>query len=236
MASKKRKPSTVAAVPAPAVRARSEKRYIESADLRMRAERDYIRDPDGNGSEWHYKHGGFDKYISLATFQSWHNTGNWASKRVEYWRRIQDRLLDHLADKILDARIRELGDMKIVSDAIVEMLMPLRDEKGEVRRDPVTKQPLFAVPLPPYDRLVKAYLDLDMRMGLRTGDVTDRVAVTDGRVSRVPITVEGTPVVTDKPVTPQEAQMLARQLLLSRHASLQGDADAIDVESEDGDA
>lgn len=237
VASKKRKPSAVSAA-APSRPARTEKRYIESSDLRMRAERDYIRDPDGNGAEWHYKQGGYDKYVALVTFQAWHNVGNWASRRVEYWRRIQDRLLDHLSDKLLDARIRELGDMKIVSDAIVEMLMPLRNAKGEVMRDPVTKMPLFSVPLPPYDRLVKAYLDLDMRMGLRTGDVTERIAISDGgRLGREVPVEGGTAVVlsAEKSVTNAEAQMLARQLLLSRHASLQAQDEAIDVEAEDGD-
>ncbi len=209
------------------------KGHTISSEVKRQSEVAFVQDPDGNTSEWHWQNGIAHKYVSLSQYNKWVGDGGWISRRVEYWRQIQDRLLDNLSDKILEQRIAELKDMKQVRDAIVEMLQPIQDKEGNVVRDAVTGLPQFHVALPPYDRLVRAFIELDTRMGVKGGDVTDRIAIVDGRASRTTMVTGGRAQELLK-LTTEEAQHLARQLLLKRNNRLR-DEDVIDMEEEDGD-
>lgn len=223
-----RKPTKAVPEPEP-TRGKLKGRSPGSADLRRRAERDFLQDADGRSIDWHFERGEFAKYISVHTFRAWAKEDGWDGRRVEYWKRIQARLLEHLSDRLLQERIAELKTMREIRGAIVEVLMPLRDEKGEILRDEVTKLPKFGLELPTYDRVVKAFLDLDLRIGLRTGDVTDRVeSVGSGERSIIDDPVAQTVI-----LTPAEAQLMARKLLMARHSHLK--EDAIDMEEEDED-
>lgn len=228
MTKRERKPSR--AVPEPSTTL-TKRRPTGIADVRRRAEREFLQDADGHTVDWHFENGGYKKYISIHAFRLWAQHDEWVTRRVDYWNRIQARLLDHLSDRLLQERIAELKTMREIRGAITEVLMPLRDQKtGEILRNPETGLPKFALELPTYDRVVKAFLELDLRIGLRTGDVTDRVeAVGAGERSLL-----DDPVAQNVKLTTEEARLMARRLLLARHAHLKDDQ-AIDVEAEDGD-
>ncbi len=228
---KKRSPSKAVTVTVATPKLKLRHR-VGSDEVIRQSEVAFLQDPDGQTIEWHWKNGVACKYVSLATFHNWAQSGKWIDRRIEYWRQIQDRLLDNLSDKILDQRIAELKDMKAVRDAIVEMLQPMQDKNGNILRDEAGL-PKFHVTLPPYDRLVRAFIELDTRMGVKGGDVTDRIAIVDGRASRTTVVTGGRAQELLK-LTTEEAQHLARQLLLKRNNRLH-DEDVIDMEEEDGD-
>lgn len=206
--------------------------------LRLRAEREYIQDADSNSAEWHWEHGGYGKVVSVHTFVAWAKADNWAQNRKEYWRRIQERLLAHISDKILARRKDELEELGEVREAVLEMLQPMRDNKtGKIKRNETTGLPMFHVDLPPYDRLVKVYLDLDDRIEERTRDLVHRATSIEGGPSSAEAGSPLLPSGSNLKLSRTEAQELARQLVMKRNAERlkTGDEGAIDVESEDGD-
>lgn len=202
-----------------------------TADLRRRAEREFLQDADGRSVDWHFENGDYGKAISIHTFRAWAKEDSWVERRIEYWKRIQDRLLEHLSDRLLQERIAELQTMQEIRGAIVEVLMPLRDKDGHILRDPTTGLPKFGLEMPTYDRAVKAFLDLDLRIGLRTGDVTDRVEAV-GVKDR---SLLDDPVAQAVVLTKDEAQLMARKLLLARHSHLKDDTIEVEAEAEDDD-
>lgn len=211
-------------------------KHSTAHQIRLRAEREYIQDADNNTLEWHWEHGGYDKIVSFNTFASWSKQDNWVHNRIEYWRRIQERLLAHISDKILQRRKAELEEMTEVRSAVLEMLQPVRDPKtGKIVRSEKTGLPEFHVELPPYDRLVKAFLELDKRIDDLTVDMTVRATTLTGGSS-----VEGgsaplLPSGNNMKLSQEEARDLARRLILKRNAEkLEGVIDA-ESETEDGD-
>ena len=205
--------------------------FLSTSALQRKAEADFIKDEDSNGVDWHYRNGDPDytQYIAIDTFRSWAKKGGWVQKRIQYWRVIQERLLSHLADKLLEKKITELGEMQVVRDAIVERLMPKRDPKtGDVLRDD-DGLPEFSLELPSYEKMAKVWLDLDLRMGIRTGEAVGRIGEREEGASVLPRAID--PVTSVMAIDESEAQMLARKLLLSRNAHLE-DEDVIDVEAE----
>jgi hypothetical protein len=228
--SKKRSPKSPPRMPSTP---HAERRYFGAAELRRRAERDYIADADANGVEWHWEHGEYANYVALKTFRQWAADGDWHQQRLAYWRSIQDRLLNEMADKILKSQVAELGDMIEVKNVIVEMLTPFKQADGSIKRDKFGL-PVFKVEVPSYDKLVKAYLDLDQRIGLRTGDVTERVSVAVAPDGTREIKVKPSLGTTVTSITEDEARMLARQLLLARNPELAG-SEVIDAEIENDD-
>jgi hypothetical protein len=212
----------------------TKKRNSLTAELIRRAETTFLKDEEAHSVDWHFKEGDYEKYVSLDTFRSWSTKFRWVPRRIEYWEGIQQRLLNHLADQILDQKIKELGAMTEVKDTIVELLQPLKDSNGKIQRDPATRLPKFAVDLPPYDRLVKAFLDLDMRIGLRTGEATSRIdtvghkADADAGTTRQLLSPEESSGLMK--ITPDEAKSLARKLLMERNEHLEDDV--IDAEYE----
>lgn len=216
---KRRRPTRIEAKP----EKKAKPMYLSRAQVRRQAEVAFVKDPDNHTQEWHFENGGYRKYISFSLYKGWVYNDKWVDKRVQYWRNIQNRVLSHLADKILDKKLEELNEMQIVRDALVETLMPLRDEDGKVIRDKKTGMPKFAIELPPYDKLMKAFLDLDLRIGLRTGEATSRIDTTGGSL--------GTPdpVASLVKLSKPEAEMLARNLLEARNKQL------IETEAEEDD-
>jgi hypothetical protein len=230
---KKRKPSRATTAVVKVVKPK----YLSSAEIRRTAEADFLKDADSKSVDWHYKNGNYAKHVAIDTYRSWAKKGEWVKKRIAYWAGIQERLLSHMADKILERKLAELGEMQEVKDALVQMLKPLRDPKtGKIKIDPNTNLPMFAVELPPFDRLTKAFLDLDLRIGLRTGDVTNRIETVNEATRSEGGSVMATatdPVSHLMTISKVEAEKLARRLLLERNKGL-GDG-IIDVESETDD-
>lgn len=237
---KKRSPAVVPKKPIKKKKAKGiVKRASATADLIRRAETAFIKDENGQGVDWHFHNGDFEKYVSIDTFRSWSKKGNWIKRRIEYWESIQTRLLDHLSDKILDQKIQQLGELHEVKDAVAEYLKPLRDPKtNKILKDEKTGLPKFAVDLPPYDRLVKAFLELDNRIALRTGEATERI---DVDVNEAKNQNEGRRLLSQDEasnlmrITPEEAQQMARQIVMSRSEHLQDDVIDAEFEVEDGD-
>lgn len=227
---KKRKPSRSIAIVTVA-KGKVKARYLSSAELRRTAEADFLKDPDSSSIDWHFNNGEYIKYVAIDTFRGWAKKGEWVKRRISYWEGIQDRLLAHLADKILDQKLAELEDMQEVRDALVKMLKPLRDQTtGKIIVDEVTGLPKFAVELPPFDRLAKAFLDIDLRIGLRTGDVTSRIESINSGSSEVGALARPTdPVVHVMSLSKTEAEKMARGLLTDRNQDLE--SDIIDVEA-----
>lgn len=207
-----------------------------SSDIRRQAEEDYITDPDSNSIDWHYKRDdrSYKKACAIDTFRHWAKAGKWSERRIQYWEEIQKRLLAHIQDRLLDQRIKEVEDLHTIKSAVGEYLNPLIDDDGEVIRNEETGLPKFGVEMPSLDKLVKVYLDLDLRIALKTGDVTNRTETVTANGEEGPrgrLLNSGDPVSNLMNIQPHEAKALARKLLLDRNARL--DEDIIDMEETD---
>ena len=221
---KKRKPGVV-----PKIRKVGKVRSITlaSADIKRQAEEDYITDPNSNGIDWHYRRDdrSYTKACAIDTFRHWAKVGKWADRRVEYWEEIQTRLLAHIQDQLLQQRIKEVEDLHEIKSAVGEYLVPLRDDDGDIVRNE-NGLPKFGLEMPPLDKLVKVFLDLDLRIGLKTGDVTNRTETVNdkgdlsGGHSRRLLSTKD-PVSALMSIQPNEAKLMARQLLLDRNKSLE---------------
>lgn len=207
-----------------------------TAQLIRKAEAEFIKDEEGRSVDWHFQNGEWEKYIAIDTFRAWSKKYKWVSRRIEYWENIQTRLLNHLADKILDQKFKELGQLQELKEAVAVMLKPLSDEDGKILIDE-RGLPQFAVDLPPYDRLVKAFLELDQRIALRTGDVTQRIEISNDEAAESKPTerrlLSSEEAATFMSISPEQARSMARQLLMERNEHLEDDV--IDAEYEDGD-
>jgi len=167
----------------------------------------------------------------------------WTDRREQYWTEIEQRTLEGLGDKILQARLEELAAMTQARSYMSEYMMPMRDEKGKVRRHPRLDEngkphrfaglPVFPLDMPRLDRFLKALLDLDERVMLKRGEAITR-SETIGSKTKVTTTALD-PVGSLMSLTREESRRLAQHLLRQRMGErYEGVLDLIEGDATDG--
>jgi len=144
--------------------------------FRISARLDYVTDPDSNTIEWHYKRTDRDyqRAVPFLTFQEWAREDGWTDGRAEYWRNIEKKVREAYADRMLKLRLEELEELTELRSEMSQFLKPLRDDDGNIRKDPATGLPIMPLEMPKYHQFVAAFLDLDERIMLRRGEAISR--------------------------------------------------------------
>ncbi len=145
--------------------------------LRRMAATDFLADPDGHSTRWHYerKDRAYAETIAWRTFEEWAINDKWVQRRVGYWEEIERRVQEHMADEFLRRRLADLEKFESRLEALDELLNPLRDPvTGIMLRDEKTHMPMFALELPSMDKFATMYLKLHERVLLLRGEATAR--------------------------------------------------------------
>jgi hypothetical protein len=221
--------------------------------IRRQAAIDFITDPDEREVAHHFTRADRDypKYIGKGEFMVWCQEDQWRARRSQFWDEIGERLLQRSQDQLLEAQRLEIEQLAQLREYLGEHLTPLLEEgTNKVRRYPSLDSkgkphPLAGKPILPhgissYDKAIKAFLEVDQRLMLKRGEVTDRTEnaaeVGDGEQG-APGTSSLDPVTRSVKFSAAEVRAMSRQVLLMRQPELNQPL-AIDVDGEadqDGD-
>lgn len=196
--------------------------------LRRMAATDFIADPDNRDVQFHYDRADriYSQVVPLTKFQYWAAHDKWIPQRRRYWEGIEARVREHMADQILRSRLRDLRFLEESLKVYEELLLPLRDEHGAIRRNETTGAPVFAMDLPSLDKGITMYLKLHERVLVLRGDVTARteqlkpIAEPGAEVERAPRKIM-------PKMSREDARAMARGILQQREPALAAAAASI---------
>jgi hypothetical protein len=211
---------------------------------------DFVTDPDRRTATYHYHRPdrGYQKYVNYKTFAQWASDDEWVVRRDQFWNEISVRILEQQQEQLLALQQKEAEELMELRGLIMEHLQPARKENGEVLRYPMKDQfgedhplankPILPYPIRSYDKVIKAYLEVDERLMLRRGEVTARVeqvAQQPDNEGPVPVTASPLdPVTRTVKFSEQQLRMLAREVLkqgqpeLAQPLAIDGDVGADD--------
>ena len=220
---------------------------VRAAEIRRQAAQDFITDPDGRKVEdlWNRGDRPYRDMVTLGTFQRWATEDDWLPRRERFWLEVEQRVYEQMGHKIALQRFQEVEELTTASNAMAEYLRPLVDRgTGMPQRHPDMLQngqpnplaglPVFPLELPPMDKFIKSFVDVQKLLMLKRGEVTAR-----SEERKVP-TGGGAldPVSREVPWTPSDIRALARKALELRQPELQGASleDLLGIEEEDNGA
>lgn len=191
--------------------------------MRQQARTDYIVDPEGRAVRFHYEREDreYKKTVAWGTFLEWSVRDKWSNDRDEFWRQIEQRVIEHQKDDYLKERRREYEFLRDLQDTYSELLLPLRDKDGNIKRDDVTGVPEFAMKLPKMDQFIKSYLLLHERVMLMRGEATSRSATeSEFDPDKKPSVHVADPLEQQIELSPYESRALSRAFLHMRQPEL----------------
>ncbi len=209
-------------VPVPAKqRAVSRRGSARKSSLRQLAAIDFVVDPDSKSVDWHWRRADRDyqRVVPWKTFETWSRVDRWTARREAFWSDVEARVLVQWRERMVAQRFREIEELTEVRAHLAGYLRPLR-KKGEIVLDGETGLPKFALKLPPFDRFVRMFLDLDSQLAQKRGEATARAdeSVQQKR-DQAGETVD--PVAANAPLSKEDARALARVLLRMHQPGLE---------------
>jgi hypothetical protein len=198
---------------------------------------DYVTDPEARSLEWHYNRPDRDykAYLSDRTFSQWAAADGWRDKREVFWQRASLRVLEQEQDRIVKQQREELAQLAKVRDHLVQHLMPLEDDDGGIMvypdeyengdPHPLAGKPVLPYVMQSYDKAIKAYLEVDQRIMLKRGEVTQRtegvaLANAEGEATTSPLNPT-TRTSAAHNFTPEQVRAMARTLLRQQQPNLE---------------
>jgi hypothetical protein len=194
---------------------------------REQAATDYITDPNACTVRHVYERTDreYNKLVAWPTFEGWASADKWTGRRDKFWVEIEQRVVVHMQDKILKDRVTEMKKLSALSEIYEEMLLPLRDDDGNVKRDAETGLPQFGLKLPSMDKFARMWLALHERLMLMRGEAIGRTetSIEPGEGKITALAGPGGPKVK---LSRTEVQAMARTLLRERQPELAQDIDS----------
>ena len=204
-------------------------------------EQEYISDQDGRDVPWHYSRvdRNYGDFFELTFIEGVAGRNTWVSKRKAWWVEVNDRVLEHMKDRVLAMRMREMDKIDEAEGYLMEYMLPLKNKNGTVKRNKETKLPEYALPLGNMAQLGRTVLMLNERKAVLRGDVVSRTehqhtGGIENKTTLTKIEINASDPVAQMAanLTPEAAAELARIWMLSRDERLAADLLPETVESE----
>ena len=215
-------------------------RLVQSSDqhltaLRNIAATDFITDPDSHTVEWHWRRQDrpFQTSVTFANFEKWSVRDRWKPRRIAYWKGIEERVRERMADEMVIRRLDDLQRLERQMESLGKYLEPMLDDKGNPKLGK-NGLPVYPLDMPKMDRFIESYLKLHDRVLLLRGEATKRTEMITAGSSDGEDEEESDLARTLRPSGPRmrpklsrgDARALARQLVKQRAPKLSEVIDA----------
>jgi hypothetical protein len=192
--------------------------YLSRIEVaRQQAAIDYITDPEGRSMDFHFRRSdrAYSKLVHMRTWDHWASLDRWTDRREQFWKEIEQKLMNEWRDRLVAMRLTEIEEMTKVRGYMAEYLSPLKDNKGEVKRDPETGLPVYGLYLPKMDGFINMFLALDKQIMLKRGEATTR---TEGSEEMHVGSLD--PVSAQTKLSKEDLRAMARVMVLRRQPEL----------------
>lgn len=196
----------------------------------------------------------YHKLVSDTTFRRWAQEDAWHESRQGFWADVERAAIEQHFETQVREETEKLAKLRESREALMEYVLPQRDEDGEIKRYPATKSvreydkntqsyleyeidhPLAGLPVfpnvdtLPYDKIVGLFIEVDNHIRVAEGKVTERTETMNLHAHAHVHEVRRieTPRLTD-----EEISELARLRLYAKQPELAANNDVIDGEVED---
>lgn len=204
---------------------------------RLQAFRDYVTDPELRGRDATYRRPdrNYPEIVTQKRWRTWFEEDNWHEERELFWEQAQEKLLARMEERQVEQHFRELTDLGTIKENLIEYLMPIKDEDGNVIRDEKTGLPKFPLELGRTDQVAKLYLAIQEREREYRGDLIHRTDIIARarreQAEKKESEAEGEERSRFGRLEQEHLSKLARMLLTSRNPKL---AEPIETEGTDG--
>ncbi len=200
----------------------------EHMPLREEARLRFIMDADANPVIWHWERYGKHHGIPYKTWDKWAERDGWLDARGQFWEEARARLHAEAQKRLAAHNARFLEKMFSIADPLLERLMPVTDEDGNVVLDE-NRKPKFAIPFRSYEGAMSALGGFLDRIATRTGDVSRRVATVNESSEEKQRSTLLDPVTQRRALSPADYRALAVTMMRLREQNPGDDEDVLDA-------
>lgn len=197
----------------------------------------------------------YHKLVTEVTFRRWSMEDGWSESRRGFWADVERAALAKRFDEEVRKETEKLAQLRESREALIEFVLPQKDENGEIIRYPATKtvreydkntqtyevytvdHPLAGLPVfpniegLPYDKIVALFIQVDNHIRLAEGKATERTETLNFH-AHAHVSAERqieTPKLTDEEI----AELARHRLFAKQPELLAAHNDVIDAEIED---
>lgn len=185
--------------------------------LRRQARTDFVVDPDGHSVRWHWEREDrmYREWVNFSTFAKWSVDDAWVTGRDRFWEEMEERVLAHAKDRALRQRIEDIERVSNLVNSFERFLHPLVDDDGKPLFDD-NGLPKLGLKLPPLDRMISAWLDLQERLMELRGQALQQPVPAAGEKPALPSEHTRDSVASGVSLSREDVRYLARSFVRMR--------------------
>lgn len=171
----------------------------------------------------------FSEVIAYKTLEEAATRGKWRERREQHWVEIEERVINALQDKTVQAEVRELTKLQTIESTLLNYIEGVTDESGRRVVDAVKPRSL--------EGAVSAFLAISKYRDAKRDSVTQRMAESSGTIpaetaDSAAAALPGGPIPDDE-LSDEEFDLFVRGVLKKR-AGVRDERDVIDAEDDAG--